>query len=59
MNTLIFRFLSLLLFLSGCAVTGQHSATQPVHATSSAVNDDFANVQVQQVNDPVTGAESP
>ncbi len=36
-------------------MTGKHSATQPVHATSSAVSDDFANVQVQKVNDPFQG----
>jgi phospholipid-binding lipoprotein MlaA len=51
----IFSLLALLLCLSGCAVTGKHSATQPVRATPSAVGGDFANVQVQKVNDPFQG----
>jgi phospholipid-binding lipoprotein MlaA len=54
-NSLIFSLLPILLFLSGCAVTGKHPATQPVQATSPAVSDDFANVQVQKVNDPLQG----
>jgi phospholipid-binding lipoprotein MlaA len=52
---LIFSLLALLLFLSGCAGTGKHPATQSVQATSSAGSDDFANVQVQKVNDPFQG----
>ena len=55
MNSLTSSFLALLLFLSGCAVTGKHPATQSVHANSSAVGDDFANVKVQKVNDPFQG----
>jgi phospholipid-binding lipoprotein MlaA len=51
----IFSLLALLLCLSGCAVTGKHSATQPVRATPSATGEDFANVQVQKVNDPFQG----
>jgi phospholipid-binding lipoprotein MlaA len=54
-NYSILSLLALLPFLSGCTGTGKHPATQPVHATSSAVGDDFANVQVQKVNDPLQG----
>ena len=52
MNYPIFSLLALLLCLSGCAVTGKHSATQAAPASSSAVGDDFANVPVQKENDP-------
>jgi phospholipid-binding lipoprotein MlaA len=47
---------ALLLCLSGCAVTGKHpDAAQPVHTPSSATGDDFANLPVQKVNDPLQG----
>jgi phospholipid-binding lipoprotein MlaA len=52
-NLSIFSFLALLLCLSGCAATSKHSASQPVHSTAPAVGDDFANVPVQKVNDPL------
>jgi phospholipid-binding lipoprotein MlaA len=52
-NLSIYSFLALLLCLSGCAATGKHSASQPVHSTAPAVGDDFANVPVQEVNDPL------
>jgi phospholipid-binding lipoprotein MlaA len=52
-NHSILSLLVLLLFLSGCAVTGKHPATQPARATPSAVGDDFENVPVQKVNDPL------
>ncbi len=55
MNPSIFSLLALLLCLSGCAVSGKHSAAKPVRPASSAVGDDFANVPVQKVNDPFQG----
>lgn len=45
--------LALLLCLSGCAATGQHSPAQPARTTAAPVGDDFANVPVQKVNDPL------
>jgi phospholipid-binding lipoprotein MlaA len=55
MNHSIFSLFALLLFLSGCAVSGKDPATKPVRPASSAVGDDFANVPVQRVNDPLQG----
>lgn len=55
MNHLKFVPLALLLLLSGCAVTGKHSATPPVRTISSSVGDDFANVPVQKTSDPWQG----
>lgn len=49
----IFSFLALLLCLSGCAVSGKHTAAKPVRATPSVVGDDFANVPAQKANDPL------
>jgi phospholipid-binding lipoprotein MlaA len=55
MNHSIFSLFALLLCLSGCAVSGKDPATKPVRPASSAVGDDFANVPVQRVNDPLQG----
>jgi phospholipid-binding lipoprotein MlaA len=55
MNHSIFSLFALLLCLSGCAVSGKDPATKPVRPASSAVGDDFANVPVQKVNDPLQG----
>jgi phospholipid-binding lipoprotein MlaA len=55
MNHSILILLALLLCLSGCAVSGKDPAAKPVRPASSAVGDDFANVQVQKVNDPLQG----
>jgi phospholipid-binding lipoprotein MlaA len=54
-NHSIFSLLALLVCLSGCAETGKHPAAQSVRANSSAVGDDFANITVQKVNDPLQG----
>jgi phospholipid-binding lipoprotein MlaA len=54
-NHSIFSLLALLLCLSGCAVSGKDPATKPVRPVSSAVGDEFANVPVQKVNDPLEG----
>jgi phospholipid-binding lipoprotein MlaA len=56
MNHSIFSLLALLVCLSGCAVSGKERAAKSVHpASSAAVGDDFANVPVQKVNDPLQG----
>jgi len=54
-NLSIFSFLALLLCLSGCAATGKQPVTQSVRATPSPVGDDFSNVAVQKVSDPLQG----
>ena len=53
MNHSIFSLLALLVCLSGCAVSGKDPAAKPGRPVSSAVGDDFANVPVQKVNDPL------
>ena len=56
MNHSIFSLLALLVCLSGCAVSGKDpAAAKPVRPASSAVGDEFANVPVQKVNDPLEG----
>jgi phospholipid-binding lipoprotein MlaA len=52
-NCSLFSLLALLFCLSGCAVSEKHPASPPVSAAGSAVGDDFANVPVQNVNDPL------
>jgi phospholipid-binding lipoprotein MlaA len=54
-NHSIFSLLALLLFLSGCAATGKHPATQSVPAHPSVVGDTLANGPVQKVSDPLQG----
>jgi len=49
----IFSLLVLVLCLSGCAVSEKHSAAKPVQVGPSAMGEDFANVPVQKVNDPL------
>ena len=49
----IFGLLVLVLCLSGCAVSEKHSAAKPVQVAPSAIGEDFANVPVQKVNDPL------
>jgi len=51
-NHSIVRILALLLCLSGCAVSEKRSVAKSVPVGPSAVDDDFANVPVQKVNDP-------
>jgi phospholipid-binding lipoprotein MlaA len=52
-NRSIFSLLALLFCLSGCAVTGKHPGSPPVSAAGSGGGDDFANVPVQNANDPL------
>jgi phospholipid-binding lipoprotein MlaA len=49
----ILTLLALLLCLSGCAATGKHSDTQSPGTTAAPVGDDFSNVAVQKVDDPL------
>ena len=53
MNQSIFSILVLLLCLSGCAVSGNHSAAKAVPVHPSAGDADFTNVPVQKTNDPL------
>ena len=49
----ILTLLALLLCLSGCAATGKHSDAPVRRTTAAPVGDDFSNVPVQKVNDPL------
>ncbi len=54
-HSLSISLLAILFCLSGCAATGNHPGSRPVHAISPVVSDNFENVPVQKVNDPLQG----
>ena len=53
MKHLIFSILALLLCLSGCAVSGKHSAAAPASVAPASDVADVENVPVQKTNDPL------
>jgi phospholipid-binding lipoprotein MlaA len=58
-NLSISSLLVLVLCLSGCTATGNHSVAQPVRSVAPAVGDDLASVPVQKVDDPLVRFNRP